>query len=48
MVSIAPEQVTKRHPGDVLGVQAVDLPIVHGELMVRVEPSECGNRPTFA
>ncbi len=48
MVSIAPEQVTKRYPGDVLGVQAVDLRSSTGELMVRVEPSECGNRPTFA
>jgi len=48
MVSVAPEQVTKRYPGDVLGVQAVDLPIVDSELMVRVGPSECGNPPSFA
>ncbi len=42
MVSIALEQVTKRYPGDVLAVQAVDLAIADGELMVLVGPSGCG------
>jgi len=34
--------VTKRYPGDVLAVQAVDLAIADGELMVLVGPSGCG------
>jgi len=42
MVSIALEQVTKRYPGDVLAVAAVDLAIADGELMVLVGPSGCG------
>ncbi len=34
--------MTKRYPGDVLAVQAVDLAIADGELMVLVGPSGCG------
>jgi len=34
--------VTKRYPGDVLAVQAVDLAIADGEFMVLVGPSGCG------
>jgi ABC-type sugar transport system ATPase subunit len=48
MVSIALEQVTKRYPGDVLAVAAVDLAIADGELMVLVGPRAAANPPSFA
>ncbi|MGI8537291.1 MAG: ABC transporter ATP-binding protein, partial [Mycobacteriales bacterium] len=42
MASIGLEQVTKRFADDVLAVDAVDLSIADGELMVLIGPSGCG------
>ncbi|MCA1682599.1 MAG: sn-glycerol-3-phosphate ABC transporter ATP-binding protein UgpC [Actinobacteria bacterium] len=42
MASITLAGVTKRFPGDVRAVSAVDLSVADGELMVLVGPSGCG------
>ncbi|MDQ6874875.1 MAG: sn-glycerol-3-phosphate ABC transporter ATP-binding protein UgpC [Actinomycetota bacterium] len=42
MASISLAGVTKRFPGDVVAVSAVDLSVADGELMVLVGPSGCG------
>jgi multiple sugar transport system ATP-binding protein len=42
MAEIALERVTKRFPGDVVAVDAIDLHVHDGEFMVLVGPSGCG------